>query len=209
MRSEGGRHVTACAVPCRFVHTLVTIAGLDPRPRAEPVSDQHDRKAARPRPGKASGRRQVLAAAFGLFAIATPAGRKASIRPRQFLRAAGALPQHRTRNRSPRQSAAAESAGSPISRRQTWRRPARFARACEGQLAAFDQGAADPGPRRPDQARRRRHRQTAGRPRPHRRASAQGRLRRPRIFRAVLGAVAAMRADHFADPRRCAAISIA
>ena len=64
----------------------------------------------------------------------------------------------------------------------------------------FRPGRRRPGPRRPDQARRRRHRQAAGGPRSRRRASAQGRLRRRGIFCAVLGAVAAMRADHFADP---------
>ena len=70
----------------------------------------------------------------------------------------------------------------------------------EGQLATFDQRRGRPEPRRPDQSRPGRHSQATGRPRPHGDAGAQSRLRRRGIFFAVLGAVAAMRADHLADP---------
>ena len=69
------------------------------------------------------------------------------------------------------------------------------AAACLGRSGRGRSGA-----RRPDQARRRRHRQETGRPRPRAVAGAQSRLRRRRLLRAVLGAVAAMRADHLVDP---------
>ena len=114
---------------------------------------------------------------------------------------AGAEPRRRIRSR-------------PISRRPISRRPISRAEPDAAQSGDHQSGLRAarrparrlrprrrrPGPRRPDQAVRRRHRQAAGRPRPRHRASAQVRLRRRRIFRAVLGAVAAMRADHVADP---------
>src|ERR1051326_4142959 len=57
-----------------------------------------------------------------------------------------------------------------------------------------------PEPRGADQARRGRHRQAAGRSRPHAGACAAGRLWRPGFLLAVLRPVAAMRAAEYADP---------
>ena len=156
------------------VHTLVTIAGLDPPPWAEPVSGSRMIQ----NYARSAGRSlcdAVLGA--GLCAVRHLSGsvagaRRLRLQPRQI----------RLR---------------PISSRRLVKSGLRFApRRPARRLRPRRRG---PCPRRSDQARRGRHRQAAGRPRPRGRAGTQGRLRRRGIFRAVLGAVAAMRADHLAD----------
>ncbi len=79
----------------------------------------------------------------------------------------------------------------------------------ESQLAAINCRLDRSGPRRPDQARRRRRRQAAGRPRPHRCASAQAGLRGTRILVAVLESGRRNAGRSTRKSSRCAATSIA
>ena len=194
----------------RAVHTLVTIAGLYPRPikrhgsalepplgricsiNLEPSRCQAANGAWLPCSAPCCddawlrGRPRRLGAGLSgpcrrtLPPAPNQRGVSAAGLPAATLSAAQSASRHRTSRAKP----------APESGLRAARRPARHHRPRRRR----------PGARRPDQARRRRRRQAAGRPRPHRRASAQGRLRRRRDFSRCSRPVAAMRADHFADP---------
>ncbi len=152
---------------------------------------QYDRKTARPCPDKASGQapNRAWSRIRSACRLRTSLGARLSNSANSFRAAsAGTVPADTV-------SACAKSGGvKPGAGEPHLRDPAKSTRYLRPGRRRYRS-------RRANQAGRRRDRQTAGRSRPHRRASPQSRLRRPRIFRAVLGTLSAMRADHFADPR--------
>ena len=139
------------------------------------------------------------APSLGCWPARTPPSRKASnsniCRRRHALRRACRTSRRQvSRRRTPSSQPPAPQPAAQPGRIQSGLLPAAAA-ACFGRPGRGRSGA-----RRSDQARRRSHRQATGRSRPRAVAGAQSRLRRRRLLLAVLGAVAAMRADHLVDP---------